>query len=63
MKKRGRGRPPVDDRHKIGLSISEAVLQAAKTAAIKSRRTLSKFFEIAACKEIERVNATPETQL
>lgn len=64
MKKRGRGRPfALDDRHKIGLSISEDVLTKAKAAALKSSRSLSGFFEIAAKKEIERVNSLPETEL
>lgn len=64
MKKRGKGRPnALDDRQKIGLSISEDVVNQAKIAAVKSSRSLSGFFEIAAKREIERVNSTQETKL
>ncbi len=64
MKKRGKGRPhALDERQKICLSVSEDVINQAKTAALKSSRSLSGFFEIAAKREIERVNATQETKL
>lgn len=52
--------PRVKGHKKIGLSMSPDVIENANEAARKCGQTLSGFFELAAKKEIARVNATPE---